>query len=240
MKKKNSLYLGQIFLFLLVFISFGTIIVTSKYLVPHITSKLNTYLKDNYKDILKDVKVSKLYLKNESYYLKVMNKENNKLYFTLTYTNKKVISTYQKDYVEGSTLLTSLGKELSTSDYTVTFNTKLNEYTTDVKERLLKEDNLATLPVYTVNAELYLSNFTNEDIAATITSFNNKLSTTKYTPKDYVLTIKDKTSTKALKISGLTPTLIESSSFNSIISAIMNKEKDPILSNNNITYKYLN
>lgn len=251
MKQDKKLTLGMFLLFIIIFITFGTIVLTEKlapYNIPKVDKKLNNYLKENYSEILDEVKINDTIYKNTVYKLKVTHKGNKNLYFYINYENKKISNTYKTDYLKGKTLLTKLSKDIekeikskTKKDVTVTITKNLNDFSNQVKSRLLEEKDLLSLKIYTLNLENEINEFNTENIINMIKNTISSFEKQNITPKNFNITITDKNNiTKSVKINNITTELVNSTSFNQIISDIINKEKSNILKENNITYQYLN
>ncbi len=251
MKQDKKLTLYMAIFFLIIFVSFGVIITTEKlapYSIPKIDKKLNNYLKENYPNILEEVNIKDTIYKNTVYTLKVVSKENKNLYFTINYQNKKITDTYKKDYLEGNTLLTKITKKLekninkiSKEKITIEIPRKLNDFSTQVRKRLIEEKDLSTLKIYNINLDLEVEEFSSEKIENCITTNIEKLNSKNITPKSYNITITNKSDiTESVKINNITEELVKSSSFKSGINDIINNKESDILNKYNITYKYLN
>lgn len=251
MKQDKKLTLEMFLLFIIIFITFGTIVLTEKlapYNIPKVDKKLNNYLKENYKEILDEVKINDTTYKNTVYKLKITHKENKNLYFYINYENKNISDTYKTDYLKGKTLLTKISKDIekeikskTKKEVKVTITKNLNDFSNQVKKRLLEEENLLSLKIYTLNLEYEINEFNTENIINIIKIKTSSFEKQNITPKNFNITITDKNDiTKSVEINNITTELVNSTSFNQIISDIINKEKSNILKENNITYQYLN
>ena len=80
-----------------------------------------------------------------------------------------------------------------------------------------------------------------KDLSNTISNTYTELLTESVIPKSYTFILTDsKDITKTLKIENLTSKIIEDkTTLNKIIDAIINDENKEVLTNNNISYKYL-
>ena len=85
-----------------------------------------------------------------------MDKTNNNLYFYITYSNKKITDTYQKDYIEGKSLITHLNKKIqkniskkTNKNYKASINNTYDNFSKKVKKALLKEKDIESLKIYT-------------------------------------------------------------------------------------------
>ena len=217
---------------MLVIVALSSILLSQK-LYPIMSDKvdikLNKYLKDNYNN--KELSSNKTIYKNTKYQKKVYNKTNNNLYFYIYYNNKKITDTYNKDYLEGKTFLKYISKSIEKDinkktkyKTKITINNKLNKFNNDIKERLLKENNLLEL---------------SKSISNKIKSINNNLNNNKIIPKDYIIEITDtKDITKSVKVSNIKP--IDINNINKIMDYIINNPSENIVPNTNIEYIYLN
>lgn len=248
MKEQHKLTIQMAFFFLIIFVIFGTIILKEKQdilFLPKIETKLNEYLTTNYSSL--NLKTSKIKSKNNKFTMKVMNPTNNNLYFYITYHNKKITDTYEKDYQEGNTLINYLNKEIEkiikekTNDsYKVKINNTYDNFSSKIKETLLKEEKLESLKIYTLEKELTTS-WDSQTITKTISTIMTTLKAENITPKNFTFIINDKNDiTKSVKITNLTTKSIENNNLSIIINDIINDNKTSILSENNITYEYLN
>ncbi len=251
MNSQKSLTYGMALLFLFVFVTFGVIIVHEKMdiiFIPRAEKIFDNYLQENYTSLYQNTKKSSISYENNTFKIKISSKKNSNLYFYLTYANKKVSDTYQKDYVEGNSLLTHTSKVITkdikdkTSEkVTISIPNKLNTYTKRVQESILSEQNLSSLPIYTVSKELLIDNWNSDNIVNSILQFTSTLTKEEITPKSYTITLTEKNNiTNSLKISNLQNTSLEKATLTQIITAILNQENSPLLKQYNITYKVLN
>lgn len=231
-------------------IAFGSIILTEK-LKPirndDIDKRFQVYIEENYKD-LKDTITEDTYYKNLKYNKKVINKYNENYYFMLYYENKKITDTYKKDYVEGKTFLKHIEKAIKqqinekvNGNYEVTINTKLNKFSDEIKEKIIKENNLKSLKIYDLEIK-FKTTIEEQNLTDQIIAKIDKLEKNDIYPKTYSMEITDKEdSTKSIKITGLTIEIIQGENFSIIISDIINNNKESeLLNENNIQYEYLN
>ena len=164
MKKQLKLTLSMALLFLITFVSFGTIIINEKkeeLFMPHIKNKLENYLKDNYND-LSNLKTDISYNKDK-FILKVISEENKNYYFNIYYKNKKITDSYQNDYIEGNTYLNYLEKKLEKEikkdlDIKTSINiiTTLDSMTSKTKKNVLLEKDIKQLEIYTLSSKLII------------------------------------------------------------------------------------
>ncbi len=245
-KNKLTLYMG--IFYLIIILLFGLIIINEKksdFIIPKIRKKLISYTEEKYNN--KEFKYEKVKNKNEKYYLKVVSKLNNNLYFIVKYQDNKISDTYKKDYLEGATINKYMSKKMnnyikkditSSTDiynkYEVEYNTKLNDCTNIVKEKILKED--YTLPIYTINIETKYYNFSNiKDIFLGISNYTKKLN---LNPKNYNITLNN-TENISKSMNLLIDNDIIVNNIDEVVIAITNNNQ-LLLNKYNIKLKYLN
>lgn len=243
---KNGLTYGMALLFLISFVLLGLIVVEEKkdvIMLPKVEQALEKERKEKYSDIEKEIIIEKpSYEKNKKRFTqKITNKNNKNLYFYLYYKKKEITSTYEEDYKKGRTLLSHLEKkiekEIAEDGLKVKIMTPLDQFTNEVKSLLLKEENLKTLKIYTLEKEIKVSDFTPTTI---ITSINNLvLSNVKkeISPKNYTLTLTNSNDiTQSIKIENL---ILPNHALGEIITGILTNDKT-IETKYNIKYSYLN
>lgn len=249
MTQQKKLMIEMTIFYLTILIFLG-IIVTSEKLAPLNTKKidirLNEYIKENYKEIEKEINIGKTTYEKTKFKLKVTNKENKNLYFFLYYQNKNIKSTYKTDYLEGKTLLNKTEKKLTfdinnitKETYEVRINNTLNNFTKYTKDKIIKEENLIDSKIYTISKKITVENFDSNIITNKIIEIKNNLEKNNILPNNFDITIISKNNLKEIKISNITPELIKNNDLNLVISDIINKKKSDILKTYDITYKYL-
>lgn len=228
----------------IIFVLLSTIIIKEKsttLFLPKIENSLNKYITENYNEL--DLEKTEVTIKDNEYKIKLMNKTNNNLYFYITYSKKTITDTYQKDYIEGKSIITYLNKKLQDNiskktkqNYKITINNTYDNFSNKIKKQILKEENLESLKIYTLEAEI-TSKLDNVLIANEINNLINNLEAKNITPKNYTIIINDLDKiTKSIKINNIT----KNDDLNLIIDAIINKTETSILDNNKITYEFLN
>lgn len=247
MKQDKKLMLGMTILFLITFIIFGTIVTTEKlapFFTDRIKTKFETYLKENYKQENKNLKIGKITYKNQVYEAKVTNKENKKLYFSIYYQNKKITDTYAKDYKKGKTLLNHLEKDLENEikkqinkTVTITFPLTLNKYSSIIKQKLINEEDITSSKLYNISLGI-TSSIDPTEITNKILEITLKLQEQNIIPNEYSITINNKKENTKLKVNHLTQTTLEFNSLHQIINDIINNNESDIITANNITYQY--
>ena len=86
MKEQKKLTLGMAIFTFIIFVAFGVVILNEKsapYFIPRIEKKLLTYIDEKYKDEKEDFTISKTKYEKTKYQLKITNKKNKNLYFTI-------------------------------------------------------------------------------------------------------------------------------------------------------------
>ena len=249
MRQDRKLIIGMSLLFLLIFVVFGVIIVNDKvsfYYIPKIDKKLNNYLNKNYKDILDEVNIGKTTYKNTIYTLKIESKENKNLYFNINYQNKNISTTYKKDYLEGNSLLRKIEKDLKKEinnktkyNIDVKINKKLNEFPTNIKRNIIKENNLINTNIYDISTNITVNDIEENIIIKKLITLENNLTQSNIKPRLYNIKITNNDD-EILIINNITNTLIKSNDLNKVINDIINKKKSNILKTYNITDKYYN
>ncbi len=250
MKKQKRLTIYMAIFSFFLFICFGIIIVTEKlapYFVPKIDEKLNTYLEKNYSEKLAEWSIKKTVYKNTIYQMKVTSKENKNLYFTVKYQNKKISDTYQEDYIEGKTLLTTLSNNLEKKleekykdSYHIKTLSTWNNYNKTTQEKILKNNTIEDVPIYTLEKEI-VTEWTAENMVESILTLHKTLKKDNITPKNYNLTITDKAKVKnSIKIVNLSSSIVESTQLTKILNDILNNSQSEILKTNHISYQILN
>ena len=250
MNKQRRLLLSRNIFILIIFICFGVIVVTEKsrdLLIPKAEEKLSKYLEETYPN-LDNITKSKTTFNGEKYQMKISSKENKNLFFYIYYINKKTTDTYKKDYLEGKNLLEKIKKDLQKEIKTITdnsfkvkINSKLNEYTTLVRERIIKEDNLKELKFYSLEKDLVIDNWNSKEITSKITKLIDSCYKNKITPKSYNITITNKKDiTESILISNLDEEFLNNKDKEKIINDILEDNNSKLIKTAKIKYKYLN
>ena len=248
MNEARKLTMQMAIFFLIILVTFGTIIVKEKsstLFLPKIENSLNNYIKENYNNL--ELVKGKITFKNNAYTMKVTNQKNKNHYFYITYSNKKITDTYQTDYIEGKSLLNHLNTSLENTIYektnitcTIEIINTLDMFSDKIKELLLSEKEVESLKIYTLKTEI-TTPWNSQSITANITDLMTNLDKKNVTPKNYTIILTDQTDiTKSVKISNLTTNNLKNDNLSTIINDIINNEKTSILTENNITYEYLN
>ena len=245
MRQDKKLILGMALLFFITFVTLGTLVVTEK-LAPFYTDKIEkkfiNYINKNYKDEKENFKIGKITYKATVYKVKVTNKNNKHLYFTMTYQNKKIISTYKKNYLEGKTLLnktkTNLEKKIKKNlniDAKITFPLTLNKYIDSIKEDIINNENTNIYNIeYEITNKLSLEEipYITNEISNITTSLNDLNITPNYT------TISIKGNNKSLTLKNLTNKTLQSNYLNQIITNILTGNNLESIKENNLSYEY--
>lgn len=250
MQKQKRLMYGMMVLFLIVFVTFGVIIINEKIAplkINKVTEKLNNYLKENYND-LKNIELTKIEYKKLRYEAKVISKENKNHYFYIYYENKKISDTYKEDYLEGNNIIKYQEnniknniKNKTKSLYKININKKLNKFTDNIQKEIINNKNLEAVEIYNLEANITVKELTSKRISTTIKNFINNMYDKKIKPKSYTFVIQaSNNKVKALKISNITYDLVNSSNLNIVINDIINNEKTNLINKYDIKYEYLN
>lgn len=248
MSKQQKLLYGQAIFFLTIIVCFGLIIIQEKkdlILLPKINKEIKAYYNEKYSN--NNLFLGKTNNKSNKYIAKVTSNTNKNHYFYIIYKNKKITDTYNKDYVEGNSILKHITEELTNSikektneSFTISINNTLDKYTETVKEKILKEENLLELKIYTLSKEVTIDWDYNK-ITNYITNTINTCKNNKITPKYYEFTITDKEDiTKSVEINNIEEDFIDNKNKENIIKDILENNNSNIIKSNKIEYKYLN
>lgn len=244
MNEAKKLTIQMSIFFTIIFVALSTIIIKEKsniIFLPKIESSINNYIEKHYKDL--NLNKSKIIYKNNQYKIKLTDKANDNLYFYINYSNKEITDTYQKDYIEGQSIIKYSNKKIekkilekTNNKYKVTINNTYNNFSNQVKEKLLNEENIEALKIYTLEIDISTT-WDTTSIVNKITNTINNLEDNSIFPKNYTIIINDINDiTKSVKINNLT----KNNDLNLIINDIINNKETSILSENKITYEYLN
>ena len=247
-KTESKLYFEMIIFFFIIILCFGLLIIKEKgnsYKKNKINERIDDYIESEYKDNINNIVSSKIKQDKNTYYKIVYNSSNKDLNFKVTYKNKKITSTYKKDYLEGKSLFSVLEKNMNdklkkvnSDNYykglKITYNLTLNNCTDSIKSKLISGD--YNLSLYTVNDKRSIT-LTKEVLQSEIMKLHNYMISLNLIPKDYNLTYTDiNNETKSINIIVSEETLKNNVDVGRII--IENDEKN--LNLNNIKVKYLN
>lgn len=248
MHKQRRLLYGQALFAILIIVAFGLIIINEKktiLLMPKVQEKLDNYIEEKYSEL--DINKGKITMKNDKYMMKITSNDNKNLYFYVTYKNDKITDTYKKDYLEGNSLLNKIKKDLETNilkdlkiKTKVEIDTKLNDFTEQIQEKILKED-IKKLKIYHIEFNITVNKWDKENITKDINSMINKVYSNDYNPKYINITITNNEDiTESYKINNLTKDFINNKSNTEIIDDIINNKETDILKENKITFEQLN
>lgn len=251
MKEQKKLTIGMAIFTFIIFICFGVIILNEKsapYFAPKIEKKLTDYINEKYADELDNFNIGKTKYTKTKYELKVKSKENKKLYFVVTYYNKKITDTYKTDYQEGKTLIKAITKteekDLKNKykqDFKITSVKTLDQLSDQIKSHIIEKNEFKSLQIYTLETSIK-TKWNSNEISSKIILLNDNLNKENINPKNYNLTvINSNNPAQSIKINNIKTEIITNPTLlNDIISDIIKKEKSNILIDNNITYKYYN
>ena len=249
MNKQRRLLYGQALFTILIMVSLTLIIINEKkniILIPKIEKKIDSYIEENYND-LKNINKSKITIKNNKYIVKISSEKNKNLYFYITYSNNKITDTYKKDYLEGKTLLNKIEKNLEEDIFNkinikskVIIDNKLNNYTDQIKEKIIKED-IKEIKIYNIETSTNINKWNENDITNNINTIINKIYSNNYNPKSISITITNNEDiTESYKINNLNKDFINNKSNTQIINDIINNKETNLLKENNISFDKLN
>ena len=233
MNEQQKLTFKMATLFLIVFVFFGVIIVKEKLeiiFIPKVEKIFEKYLQENYTSIYSSIKKNKISYENDTFKIKLTSKENKNHYFYLTYSKKKIKDTYEKDYVEGSSIINHITKEIEKDIFektnekvSVNIKEKLNDFPKQVQEKLLQANSYSNLKIYTVEKEFITNKWKSNEITSTILKFTNSLKENNITPNSYSFIITDSEDlTKTISISNLKDELLIKDTLEKIVADCLN------------------
>ena len=227
MNNKNSLLIGRGIFVIIIIVSFGLIIMNEN------------------EDLLNTIKKDKVNYKNNTFTQKIVSKKNKNWYFTLQYKNKEYSDTYQKDYVEGNSILNYLNNKVEKEikdkykiDCEVKAITTLDKYSEKVQEALLKEDNIINIRYYYIKKDLLISNWDKESITNEIVQTIKDLKDKNISPKYYEISITNENDiTEAITLSNINESFIDRNDKEEIINDILNGKESDIVKESKITFQ---
>lgn len=253
MNNKKSLIIGEGIFSFFVIVSMGCLVLTQKkdeIMKPKIEKKINTYLSTNLSNIQNNMQKDDLEYDNNIYTVKISSKKNKNHFFYVRYSNdtKEISNTYKEDYEEGKQLLSYISDKLEKEIFNqinkkckITFTSKLNEYTKEVQDEIIKENNINSLKVYTLEEKITINKWDKKNITLEIVNSLKEYSKSNIKPKNYTIIITNKDDiTQSIEISNITEEFIDNKYNESIIDNILNNEETQILKNSKIKYKHLN
>ena len=249
-KQKRLLFARNVFLFVIC-VCFGVIIVTEKasgLLIPKVEKKMQEYLNTNFSELQNNIDMHDVIYDKTVYKMKITSRENDNHFFYIYYSEKKLSDTYKEDYVEGKQLFKKVTKDLE-DEIRKKINTSveveeiatLDQFTSRVQDRIIKEEDLLELKFYTIKKELTIDNWNEKEITKEIIDLMGKCQDNNITPKNYKLVItNNKDVTESIEIDNLTEEFIKNTSNEKIIKDILSDNSSKLLKTNGIKYKYLN
>lgn len=249
-KQRRLLFARNVFLFV-IFVCFGVIIVTEKasgLLIPKVEKKMEDYIKTNFSELQNNINLHDVIYDKTVYRMKITSKDNKNHFFYIYYSEKKLSDTYKEDYVEGKQLFKSITKDLEdeirnkiNTGVEVEVIATLDQFTSRVQDRIIKEENLLELRFYTIKKELTIDSWNEKTITKGITNFIKKCQDNNINPKNYKIIItNNKDVTESIEIDNITEDFIQNKSNERIIKDIINDNSSKLLKDNEIKYKYLN
>ena len=251
MNKGEKLVIARGIFTTIIIVLFGLIIVNEKkttILLPKITEKINTYIEENYKDITDEISIGDIVYEAPKYSVKLTSKKNENYSFYVEYKNKEITDSYKEDYLEGKSFLNKIKENLkeevkneTNEECDIEIIATLDQYTSQVRERIINEDNLKELKFYTINLQLDIDNWNEKEITKIISNKIEIFSKNNYTPKYYKITINNKKDiTQSIEIDNVTNDFLLNKYKEQIIKDILTDTETPLLKQSKITYKYLN
>lgn len=242
MNEKDKLSWGMGIVFLVAFVGFGYIVIREKIntsYLPKADNAIKNYIKENYSEENNSFEIGTTKYKVECgcYKNKVTNKDNENLYFTVTYKKKKITDTYDKEYKTGTTLIKSIEKNLTeelkksidNTDKTlkVTIQKKLNDFNPSIKEEIIKSKNPKKLSIYEIEKEFIVEPWTFNEVNKNIIEFTSKVSEQGFNPNSYTFYITNPNNQgESFKIKNLNALYISESILNELIPAIKQNNKE--------------
>ena len=163
MKQAHKLMIGQAIFTFIIILLFGFIIIHEQgniFLRGNIKKQIEDYAQENFAN--HDLQASDLayHFDNNSYSITYTDQTYPELSFQVSYKKKKIIDTYQQDYIEGKSVLEKRQKQLQEEWDKVFASTiyqvctlsfaPLNQYSEDQQILLLTNHNLKDSHLYTV------------------------------------------------------------------------------------------
>lgn len=251
MEKYSKLALQRAIFMIVIIVIFGVILITEKggiIFSPKATNEINEYLETNYMNVINNIDKEEVNYNDLKYTMKIKSKENENLYFYITYSKNKITDTYKTDYIEGKSLFNKIEKDLkeqikikTNQETNITIIDTLDNFTSKTKERIIKEDNLLELKFYTIENTIEINNWNEKEINSQITNILTKYKNTKINPKYINFIIQNNNdTTKSLQINNLTLEYLNNIYKEQIINDIIKDKETEILKTNNITFNYNN
>ena len=252
MNQKNKLLFGRAIFTLFIILSLGLIIMNEKgkeLFLPKIESKMHDYLTNNYKNIESSIINHKItYSEDNHFQMKISSQKNKHHFFYIKYFHGDITDTYQEDYLEGDNFINYIEDKLETEikktaniECKIHCLNKLNDFSEKVQNQLLEEKNLKSLKFYSIEKEILIDKFDQEEITNKIIMIMNKMEDHNITPKYYTIIVTDKNDiTNSIEISHLTTSFITNNQNKEIIYDIIENKNSELLAESKITFKYLN
>ena len=236
---------------LFIIVAFGLIIINEKketLIFPKLKTKFQEYINTNYAKINDEVEINDISFQNSRYTAKITNKNNKNHYFYIYYSNRKITDTYKKDYLEGKNLLNFIEeklkkevKEKTTIDCNINAVNTLNNYSDEIRTKIINDNNLINLKVYNIEKEIKIDKWDKENITKEIINFIKNIDDKGVTPKYYNITITSKNDiTLSIQINNITNSFVNNKYNLSLINDIINDSNSQLLKESKITYQYLN
>lgn len=246
MNKQTKLVLERSIFFTFVFVCFGLIIINEKqdlFITKRVEKKLNDYIEKKYNKL--NLEKSPIKYKNTTFTIKLSSKDNINYFFYVKYSNKKITDTYEEDYVKGKSFLKyiekKLNKEITKNTSTqckISINTSFDKMRDIIKERLLNEEDLIHLKIYTIEKDLMIENWNSTEISNTINNLIYKFNEKNITPKSFQIRLTNKEDiTESIIIKNIKNNFISIQNNEQIIKDILKNNNTSLLKQYEITYE---
>ncbi len=246
MNKQTKLVLERSIFFTFVFVCFGLIIINEKqdlFITKRVEKKLNDYIEKKYNKL--NLEKSPIKYKNTTFTIKLSSKDNINYFFYVKYSSKKITDTYKEDYVKGKSFLKyiekKLNKEITKNTSTqckISINTSFDKMRDIIKERLLNEEDLIHLKIYTIEKDLMIENWNSTEISNTINNLIYKFNEKNITPKSFQIRLTNKEDiTESIIIKNIKNNFISIQNNEQIIKDILKDNNTSLLKQYEITYE---
>lgn len=255
---KKQLIWSMAFLFLIIFVVFGVIIVIEfgNPITYHNASKeIKKYINENYATLYDEFDVSSIryQMKDDTYRLTVRDKRNKNLSFQIYYgKDKKVADTYQFDYVDGTNFRAITENKLTDTllkrfknnsfleefySYRVAIQTPLNKLDKNIKEQLILNKNIEDLNIYTIESSTKVKQMNADNFAKKFEKLYQGTEEISFYPIAYSLFIcKEDDGNNCIKIQNVTREVIKSENL-TVLFQTMLQDKDKIKQKYQISYE---
>ena len=227
LKEDKKLIIGMTVFSLFVFIIFSFIIINEKTLLYSKTKqkkKLINYIEKKYPNTNWNYK--EIQQKKNTYSMKVVATTNKNYFFFVTYQNKKISDTYQKDYIKGASILNYTQKKLeqeikkkTKKEYKVKIIAPLNQFSKQTQKKIIEEENILALNIYSLELKIN-TKWNKEEIIEEIKKEVSSLENLGIKPNSYQIIVSNKNKQKqTFELNDITKEEIYQQSFISTITS---------------------